>query len=119
MEIKVDISDYMGKIEGGVLVMLTVNCGGDFTEGTIFYTERDMVLTVDPSVEEKIGCVIEEWAGYEGLIRSILGRLIPASEIIDRLDDVNLDLYVDSVDAKYVDGEIDPSEIIAATQSNL
>ena len=120
MEIKADIVDYMGRYEGGVLVLLSVSCDGDFTEGTIFYTEKDIVLTLDPSIDEKLGMPVSQWDGYKGLLSSIFSRLVPAQEMLGRLDEVDFDKYVE-VDKTtyYVDGEIDPSQIIAATQSNL
>jgi hypothetical protein len=120
MEIKADIVDYMGRYEGGVLVLLSVNCDGEFMEGTIFYTERDIVLTLDPSVEERLGMPISKWDGYRGLLSSILSRLVPPGEMMGRLDEVDFDKYIE-VDktSSYVDWEIDPSDIISSTQSNL
>jgi hypothetical protein len=119
MEIKADIVDYMGKYENGVLVLLSINCDGSFSEGTVFYTEDNLVLTVDQSVEDKVG-PIEEWSGYKDLLESIFKKLIPCSEISTRIDDLDLDKYVDvPEEAEYVDSEINPDDIILATQSNL
>ena len=120
MEIKADIVDYMGKYENGVLVLLSINCDGSFSEGTVFYTEDDLVLTVDQSIEDKLGGSIEEWSGYKDLLESIFKKLIPCSEISTRIDDLDLDKYVDlPEEAEYVDSEINPDDIILATQSNL
>lgn len=120
MEIKADIVDYMGKYENGVLVLLSINCDGSFSEGTVFYTEDTLVLTVDQLIEEKIGVSIEEWSGYKDLLESIFKKLIPCSEISTRIDDLDLDKYVDlPEEAEYVDSEINPDDIILATQSNL
>lgn len=120
MEIKADIVDYMGKYENGVLVLLSINCDGSFSEGTVFYTEDNLVLTVDQSIEDKLDGSIEEWSGYKDLLESIFKKLIPCSEISTRIDDLDLDKYVDvPEEAEYIDSEINPDDIILATQSNL
>lgn len=119
MEIKADIVDYMGKYENGVLVLLSINCDGSFSEGTVFYTEDNLVLTVDQSIEDKLG-PIEEWSGYKDLLESIFKKLIPCSEISTRIDDLDLDKYIEHPEeAEYIDEEINQDDIILATQSNL
>lgn len=117
MEIKADIVDYMGRIEDGVLVLLSINCGGDFSEGTIFYSNEELVLTVSETVEERIGCEIERWEGYEALLESILKKLVPRDEIYGRLDEVDLARYVSLPDEGQFAEEVNPSEIYAATHS--
>ncbi len=119
MEIKADIVDYMGKYENGVIVLLSINCDGSFSEGTVFYTEDNLVLTVDELVEDKVG-PIENWNGYKELLESIFKKLIPCNEISTRIDELDLDKYIDTPeDGEYVDSEINPDDIILATQSNL
>jgi len=120
MEIKADIVDYMGKYEDGVLVLLSINCNGSFTEGTVFYTNDNLVLTVDQSIEELLGGPIETWVGYKSLLESIFIKLVPCSEVIGRLDDINLDSYVEAPsESMYIDDEVNPDDIIFATASNL
>jgi hypothetical protein len=119
MEIKVDIVDYMGKIDDGVLVLLSVNCDGYFTEGTIFYSNEDIVFTVDSEVEKKVGGPIEYWEGYLPLIESVLKKLVPLDEIYNRLDYLNMDDYVSvPEDGHFIDEEIDLEKINFGTQSN-
>jgi hypothetical protein len=120
MEIKADIVDYMGKYENGVMVLLSINCDGSFSEGTVFYTEDNLVLTVDQSVEDKIGVPIEEWNYYKELLESIFKKLIPYSEISTRIDELDFEKYIEvPKEGKYLDNEVDPDDIILATQSNL
>jgi hypothetical protein len=122
MKIKADIVDYMGKYETGILVLINVGVDDKFYEGTIFYSDKDIVLTVDDSIEEKLGIQIELWDGYKGLLESILGKLIPYEEISKRIDEVDFEKYVSFYEEdfkKVVDGEVNPDEIIVATQSNL
>jgi hypothetical protein len=108
--VKADIVDYMGLIEDGVLVLLSINFNGSFYEGTIFYSEKDIILTVDSEIEDQIG-PIENWDGYENLLKSILNKLIPYNEIKNRLDLVNFQNYVESQDIHLIDGDVDSDEI--------
>lgn len=112
MEIKIDIVDYMGKMEGGILVLLSVNCDGTFSEGTIFYTPDNLVLTVDESVEKKIGSPIEVWEGYQDLLVATLKKLIPCEELLARMDDVDFSKYLEyDGETTFVEDEIDPDDI--------
>lgn len=122
MEIKADIVDYMGKYENGVLVLINLSLEGKFYEGTIFYSDKEIVLTPDSSIEEKLGSQIELWDGYKDLLESILKRLIPYEEISKRIDEVDFEKYVSYYEEdfnKFVLDEIDPDQIIVATSSNL
>lgn len=122
MKIKADIVDYMGRYETGILVLINVGVDDKFYEGTIFYSDKDIVLTVDNSIEEKLGSEIEFWDGYKDLLESILSKLIPYEEISKRIDDVDFEKYVSFYEEdfkKVVDAEVNPDEIIVATQSNL
>lgn len=111
MEIKADIIDYMGKYEDGVLVLLSVVCDGAYTEATIFYNDKDLLLTVDDSIEEKINMPIEAWSGYKKLLESILSRLIPAAEVRGRLDDVDFSNFLPDDDDIFIeDEEVDEDE---------
>ena len=122
MEIKADIVDYMGKYETGVLVLINVGVDDKFYEGTLFYSDKDIVLTVDNSIEEKLGSEIELWDGYKDLLESILSKLIPYEEISKRIDDVDFEKYVSYYEddlGKVIIDEVKPEDIIVATQSNL
>lgn len=122
MKIKADIVDYMGKYETGILVLINVGVDDKFYEGTLFYSDKDIVLTVDNSIEERLGSEIELWDGYKDLLESILSKLIPYEEISKRIDDVDFEEYISYYEddmGKVVVDEVNPDEIIVATQSNL
>jgi hypothetical protein len=122
MEIKADIVDYMGKYESGVLVLINLNIDGKFYEGTLFYSDKELVLTPDEQVEKVIGMEIELWDGYKTLLENILKKLIPYEEISKRLDEVDFEKYVSYYEedlGKIVLDEIEPDQIISATNSNL
>jgi len=109
--IKVDIIDYIGKYENGVLVLLSINCDDSFSEGTLYYNTEILALTVDESVEKKIECPIELWEGYRDLIISILKRVVPYDEIINRMDEVDFSKYFVN-EKTFNDGEeIDEKDI--------
>ena len=122
MKVKTDIVDYMGKYETGILVLINVSVDDKFYEGTLFYSDKDIVLTVDNSIEERLGSEIELWDGYKDLLESILSKLIPYEEISKRIDDVDFEKYISYYEddmGKVVVDEVNPDEIIVATQSNL
>jgi len=122
MKINADIIDYMGKYNNGVLVLISLSLENKFYEGTIFYSDSDIVLTVDENIEDILETKIEYWNGYKELLESILKKLIPYQEISSRLDDVNFEDYISFYEDDFnnlIEDEIDPNEIIIATQSNL
>ena len=112
MEIKIDIVDYMGKMEGGILVLLSVNCDGSFSEGTIFYTPTNLALTVSEEIEKKLGTPIELWEGYQDLVVATLKKLIPCEELLKRMDDVDFAKYLEyDGETTFIADEIDPEDI--------
>ena len=112
MEIKIDIVDYMGKMEGGILVLLSVNYDGSFSEGTIFYTPNNLVITVSEEVENKIGSKIELWSGYQDLLANTLKKLIPCEELLSRMDEVDFSKYLEyDGETGFIEDEIDPDDI--------
>jgi hypothetical protein len=105
-----DIIDYLGKYENGVLVLLSIGYKGEFSEGTIYYSNEMLSLTVDESIEEELGMKIELWDGYRDLLISILKKVVPYNEIINRLDEVDFTIYVE--DDESTEGEeVDDDDI--------
>ncbi len=105
-----DIIDYLGKYENGVLVLLSIGYKGEFTEGTIYYSNEMLSLTVDESIEQDLGMKIEFWDGYRDLLISILKKVVPYNEIINRLDEVDFTIYVE--DDESTEGEeVDDDDI--------
>jgi hypothetical protein len=87
--INFDILDYLGKHEGGVLVLLSLSYKGNFYDSTFFYTEDMFAITPDEKLEEDLGCQIEDWQGYSDLSLRILKSVLPYSEIINLTTDFN------------------------------
>jgi hypothetical protein len=95
---KFDILDYLGKYEGGVIVLLSISYDEEWYESTFYYKEDLVALTPDEKLEEKLGCQIEDWEGYAQLMLDIIKRLVPYDEIINQVNDFNpddYDLYLD------------------------
>jgi len=105
IKITADIVDYLGKYEDGVLVLLTIGCKGEYTEGTLFYSDKMLALTVDESIEKDLGNPIELWTGYKELLISVLKRVVPYNEIINRLDDIDFNQYFGDINIDSVEAE--------------
>lgn len=95
MEIKIiaDVIDYLGKYENGVLVLLSINYKDIFTEGVFWYSSNNISLEISKDIENDIDMPIEAWDGYLELVESILKKVVPYNEIINRLDEVDLTKY--------------------------
>ena len=112
VKITADIVDYLGKYENGVLVLLSIGYKEEFTEGTIYYSDKMLALTVDESIEQDLGTPIELWDGYKDLLVSILKKVVPYNEIINRLDEVDFaDYFKDKDEDTQVGEDIDDSDI--------
>jgi hypothetical protein len=120
MEMKADIIDYMGKCGDGVLVLLSVSYNQKYYDGMFFYTKQKFTITVDDELEKEIGCSIENWEGYKDFSLSILKKVVPYSEIVVRIDDIDFDkLFSVKENLTEVPREVDYSQIVLATSSNI
>ena len=109
---KADIIDYLGKYENGVLVLLSVSYKDTFTEGTLYYSDKILTLTVDESIEKDLGQPIEFWSGYREFLESVLKKVVPYNEIINRLDEVDFTQYGSTLTEEFNEGEdIDEDDI--------
>jgi|TARA_B110000259_G_scaffold173391_1_gene206665 hypothetical protein len=92
--IELSILDYMGKFEGGIMTLIDVKHDSKHYSGTFFYTEDTIALTVDNSLEEELGCTIEDHKSYKELVFDILNKVVPHKEIINSIDDIDLTDYI-------------------------
>lgn len=92
------IIDYLGKLDFGVLVLISIVYNQEYFEATFFYTEEQMVLTISEELEEKIGGDIKQDPEYPELLKEILKRLIPFNEIYNRLDDIDFSKWTSFVE---------------------
>lgn len=120
-DIKFNILDYIGKINNGVLTLISITYQDEYYEGTFYYNDNNMLaLTVDEELENKIGYKIEELPDYSKLMLSLIKKVVPIEEIITRLDDIDIEKYQSQINSEqedivYIDSQY--SEQISPTQS--
>jgi hypothetical protein len=85
-EIKFDIIEYLGKIEEFVFIHMSLSLDDEYFDAIFCYKEDLVVLTIQKEMEEKLGSVIEDWSGYSELMMSIISKIVPYKEIVNRLD---------------------------------
>lgn len=95
---KVSILDYLGKIDPGVLALISIIYQEEYHEATFFYTQEQMVLTISEDLESKLGYPITQDPEYSKLISEIIKRVIPYSEIYNRIDDVDFSKWSNLID---------------------
>ena len=95
----VDIIDYVGKYNNGVIVLISLGYENNHYEATFYYDSSVLALTPDTELEKKLGCYIEEWIGYEDVIDEILSKVLPYDDIIEKIgefDPADYNLYLDT-----------------------
>jgi hypothetical protein len=84
-----DIIEYLGKYEKGVLCLVNLGYEGSFYDASFYYTNEMIALTISEELENTLQSPIEFWSGYRELVITILKKVVPYDEIINRLDDVD------------------------------
>lgn len=92
-EIKFDIVEYIGKLDDGIYVSLSLNYNDEYYESVFFYKKELVALTVDEKLEDLLGCSIEDWSGYGSLMLKIVDRVVPYDEMINRIDEFDKNVY--------------------------
>lgn len=90
------VLEYMGKLENGVLAILTIIYKKRYFEGTFFYTDQDMVFTISEELQELVG-EIKNHPNYIDMIKKILKLVVPYNEIYNQLDPVDFNKWIDKV----------------------
>jgi len=85
MEFSVSILEYLGKLNKGILVLLSIMYKGDYYEATFFYTKDDILLTPSDELEKEIGTEIQKHPDYIDLLKEILKKIAPYDETIKEL----------------------------------
>jgi hypothetical protein len=91
------ILEYLGQVEGGILVLISITYKSKYYEGTFFYNDKDILLTVEDQLEKDIEISIKEHSLYPDLLRNILSRIVPYHEMITRIDPVNFSRWVKGI----------------------
>ena len=90
----VSIKEYMGKLEGGILAMLSIVIDNDVYDATFWYTDKDKIVTISEKMKVKIGCDIEGHQDYPALVTKLSKLVVPYTELYNRIDNVNFDVYI-------------------------
>ena len=93
MEIKFDIIDYIGQLDGGIYVVLSLNFNDTFYEGIFFYKKNVLALSVEKNLEEKLGSEIEDWKGYNQLMLNIVNKVVPYDQMINIVNEFDKEKY--------------------------
>lgn len=95
-KIDVDILEYLGRLEKGILVLVGLLYNKKYYESTFYYTESEMVLTISEDLEELIGD-IKKHPQYAHILTRILKKVVPYKQMYGTLDEVNLGKWVEGV----------------------
>lgn len=117
--IEFTVLDYLGKYTEdniyGIFVLLTLKYGDSITEAICFYNDNMIDLTVDQELEVLLNSKIEDYSEYKSLLYDIAKSLVPFTEMVNRIDNVDFDAYYKALNNGNVSSdepeEIDPSEI--------
>ncbi len=91
---QVSILEYLGKLENGVLILLSIVYDDAYYEATYFYTSEELVLSVPEELEEVLGHKITEDELYPDLLRGIIKKVVPYNEIYGRIDDIDFTRWI-------------------------
>jgi len=96
-EFEVSIINYLGKVKEGIVVLISLTYDKDVTfDATFYYTEDKMILTVPEEIEEAVGD-FKELPQYPNILRSILRKVVPYNEMIDRIDPLDVRPYLKAI----------------------
>lgn len=95
-KISISVLEYLGKVENGVLVLLSIVYDKIYYEATFYYNDIDLILTIDQNLESEIG-EITNHANYPEILNEIIKKVVPYNDIINSLDPVDFGRWVDKL----------------------
>lgn len=94
MELTFDIIEYMGKVDGGIFVLLNLNVDNtNFYDAIFYYKENTVALTPDEEFEKLIGSKIEDFKGYNDLMVAIIRRVLPYADALNIVNEFDGSIY--------------------------
>lgn len=94
MKFDISILEYLGKIENGILVLLSFVYNDKYYESTYFYTNDKIVLTISEDLESDLGHKIQEDPDYPEVIKKIIKKVVPHNEMIKRIDEIDFSRWI-------------------------
>lgn len=92
----VSILEYLGKVDGGVLTLISIVYESKYYESTFFYNQTDILLTISEDLELEVGD-IKRHPLYKDLLKDILRKVVPFDQMYDSIDPVNFSRWVKGV----------------------
>jgi hypothetical protein len=86
---KISILEYLGLVNEGVLMFISIVWNEKYYEGTFYYTDKDILLTVSDDLEKDLGHSIKEDENYVNILREILRKMAPYEEVKTKLNPVD------------------------------
>lgn len=83
-DLDISIKDYLGVLEGGISVVLSIKHDDSSYEGIYWYDSEHKVLTIESFLEEKIG-EIEKYQGYDEIMKELDKETPDFNELYDQL----------------------------------
>lgn len=105
------VLEYLGKVEGGLLVLLAVVYQNQYYEATFYYNESEMILTISDELEKIVGD-FKTHPEYFNSLRDILKKVVPFDEMYDRTDPVDFSRWVEG----YIELEMGEAERVSTSQ---
>ena len=81
MKFDISILKYLGKLKDGILVLLSVVYNNKYYEATFYYNATDILLTISNDLEKELGHKITNDPEYVSILRDILKKITPYSEV--------------------------------------
>lgn len=105
------VLEYLGKVDGGVLVLLSVIHESKYYESTFFYDDRNIILTISDELESVVGD-IKTHPEYFDCLRDILRKVVPYNEMFERIDPVDFGRWVEG----FIELEMGEAERVSASE---
>lgn len=97
-DLNVSIIKYLGKVEDGIIVLVTINVPSEDVsfDATFYYTDTKMILTISEELEEIIGD-IKSLPEYPQILRLCLRKVVPYHELINSIDPLDVKPYLKAI----------------------
>jgi hypothetical protein len=94
-KVEITILKYLGKLETGILVLVSVNFPSeDLTfDAHFFYTDTHVLLTVPYEIDEVMG-YFKKLPEYPGILEQCIKKVVPHQELWDRIDPLDVSPYL-------------------------
>lgn len=90
MTISVSVLEYMGKIAGGVLTLISIEWNSDFYDATLFYTKNQMIITPSQELELAMGCKLQDHEDHQKILEIVKDKVADYDQVYTTLEDFDL-----------------------------